>query len=63
MLNNIIKGLQIIQAIEPDTTLRADHDCIWVGDCEFEKYSEAEKDELYNRGWHIDPDAGFYFNT
>ena len=49
-LQKIIDGLQLIKSVEPDTTLRAEHDEIWCGDDD-NKYSLGQCETLRELGW------------
>jgi hypothetical protein len=58
-LSKIIAGLTIIQAVEPDTSLRADHDEVWAGE-DLDKYSDEQKAQLDNLGWSQDEGCGWH---
>ena len=53
-MKEIVEGLTIIQSVEPDASLRAEHDEIWVGGDyaeDFNKYSLEQIEKLYALGW------------
>lgn len=59
-VNNIIRGLQIIQNAKPplhsDYHFRAEHDEIFVGSLDW-PIPDKDKEELQERGWSPDEDA------
>jgi hypothetical protein len=60
-MKEIVEGLTIIQAVEPETSLRAEHDEIWAGGDyaeDFNKYSLEQIKKLYALGW--DREAGWH---
>ncbi len=58
-LQKIIEGLTIIQAIEPDTSIRADHDEIWCGE-DVSKYSPENQETLEGIGWAGEEGVGWH---
>ena len=58
-MKNLILGLQLIQSVEPDTSLRAEHDEVWAGE-DTEKYSAEQKAELDRLGWTEDEGCGWH---
>jgi hypothetical protein len=56
LLEEVIKGLQIILEVNESTELQTDHDIIWCGD-----YAETPKDkreQLVELGWELDKNIG-----
>jgi hypothetical protein len=58
-LAQIAAGIAIISGIEPNTSLRAEHDEIWCGE-DLDKYPAEAKAELEKLAWNEDDGCGWH---